>query len=377
MASTEVYIGVDWDKDGNYTEETSRNLASSLTIRRGRSTTLTPTGYEKISPAEVWGKFKNSDGRFDHFNTSSPIYAYLLSGRPVKIQVTRGATTHDVFAGWLTDLRSMGAEKKDAIWRASDGFAYLDMQNGYVLAPTAVTVAAALQGLIDASDWPVSAGSNIEDNEDSITGFQPDVTQTLLEDIIEIAEGFGGTAFINASGSFEYRTRNSTAPTVATITESDVGREFEVRSPWDEIYNDIRVDARAYGADDEDTVSQDDYGRRTMRIGGGVNDYIQSTAAAESLAAWVLAYGAVPKKVLRVKFSNPESFDLQFGLDLMDRVHVNMPTKGIDDLYVVGYIEHVFRSAGNCSTTMHLEPYRTELLGEASYPLTFPFELGW
>jgi hypothetical protein len=271
----------------------------------------------------------------------------------------------------------MGAEKKDAVWRASDGLSYLDMQNGYVMTPTAVTVAAALQGLIDASDWPVSAGSNIEDNEDSITGFQPDVTQTLLEDILEISEGFGGTAFINASGSFEYRTRNSTAPTVATITESDVGREFETRSPWDEIYNDIRVDARAYEASDEDAASQNSYGRRTMRIGGGVNDYIQSTAAAESLAGWVLAYGAAPKKVLRVKFSRPESFDFQFGLDLMDRVLVSMPTKGINNLYVVGYIEHVFKGAGKCSTTMYLEPYRAELLGEPSYPLTFPFELGW
>lgn len=374
MARNQIYVGIDWDKDGNYTDETSSVLTSAITIRRGRQQMLSSSGYESIQPADVWGKFRNADRRFDHFNASSPIYDYLYPGRPMVIRVTRGATTYDLFTGWLTDLRSMGAKEKDAVFRASDGLAFLDMQHGYSASPQNISVAQALQNLIDASDWPVTAGANIEDNEDSITGFQPDVKQTLLEDIREIATAFGGTAFINASGGFEYRTRASTAPTVATITEQDVGREFEIRSPWDEIYNDVRVDSRAYDATAEGAASQSNYGRRTMTIGGGVNDYIQSTTAAQNLANWVLDYAEIAKKVLRVRFTN--SFDLQFGLDLMDRVHVNMPARGIDALYNVGYIEHNFMSAGNCVTTMHLEPYRWELL-EQMYPLTFDFTLGW
>jgi hypothetical protein len=91
MAVT-VYFGVDWDKDGNYTDESARLKINSLVIRRGRPNILDAAGNVAMEPADVWGELRNYDNRYDPFNTGSAIYPNVLPGRPC-IYCHQGATT--------------------------------------------------------------------------------------------------------------------------------------------------------------------------------------------------------------------------------------------------------------------------------------------
>ena len=376
MAVT-VYLGIDWDKDGNYTDESSRLKVDSLVIRRGRPNILDASGFVQMEPADVWGELRNYDNRYDPFNSGGALYGSILPGRPCKITVTSGVTTHYVFMGWITDIRSMGETRKNVVFRASDGLKFLDMQQCDEVSPATYTVAAQMALLVSQSDWPVAAGSTIEDNGDQNTLYTPDDTQTIYNQMFEAAEAWGGTIFINKEGGFEYRVRASAAATALTLTEDEIQREFETSSPWDEIYNDIRVQGRAEAATGTavNSTSVTDYGRRTMSIGGGINDLIQTADHAGYLANWVLDYAELVKRPLKVKLTN--RFTEQFSLDLLDRVQVTIAEGyGIDALYIVGYIEHRFQTRGNCMTVLYLEPYRDELI-DWFYPMTFTFTLGW
>lgn len=367
-----VYFGVDWDKNGTYTDESAYLKANGLTIRRGRQTAMDGQGFTSLDPAEVWGELSNVTNRYDPFNAASPIYGYILPGRPCKVTVTSGVTTKTVFAGWLTDIRTMGEKRKNAIFRGSDGIIYLDKQYATAISQYTESVAGAMQVLLDQSGWPAAPASYIEDNGETFA-FSPEPSETLYQEMSKLRQAFCGDVFISSTGVFKFYTRGHQGSTVLEITEDEILREFETRSPWDEIYNEIRVNGYLMTeAIAVNSTSIADYGRRTSNVGDSNNDYIQGQQ--EDIAAYALDYGHRIKHPLRIKLIN--RFDQQFGVDLLDRVSVAINGYTIDNLYTVGYIEHRFLSNDNCETTIFLEPYYYEIIDNL-YPLTFPFSLGW
>ena len=76
------YVYIHWD--GTPALESG---ARSITIRRGRQSSISGDTYQMADPGTASVVFNNFDGRFDLFNTSSPIHDYLLPNRRVVINV--------------------------------------------------------------------------------------------------------------------------------------------------------------------------------------------------------------------------------------------------------------------------------------------------
>src|SRR5512139_66016 len=170
MARFTTYFGVDWDKNGTYTDES--DYVKTIKVRRGRPNTLdTSTGFVICETGELWGTLRNSNNRYDPFNSSSPLYGNILPARPVKVTVTSGGVTHDVFYGWLTDLRPMGEDSQEAVFRCKDGLEFLNMQGCDTIGvQTNYLASSALNDLLDQSDWLVG-DVTINDNGDQIPSF--------------------------------------------------------------------------------------------------------------------------------------------------------------------------------------------------------------
>jgi len=378
---------VDWANNGTYTDEAAR--VGRLAIRRGRANALSASGPQHVEPGEAWGEFLNSDRRFDAFNASGALYGNILPGRPVRIKVNVDGVIYPLFAGYLFDLVSLGPRTHRAAFRFIDGLSLLDLQKCQTA--TAIPNCAAsdaINDLLEQSDWPlvssavtypftfpVTLGSTtIDDNGDTITSFQPDTGMSILEQMHEIADAFGGTVFVTNAGSLAYRGRNSTRPTRLELTGAIVDPEIGARSPWPEIYNEVIVEPTSGAAQTStDAASVAAYFRRTMSVSG--NGIIQDTAHAANLADHLLVYAAEVKRPLRAKLV--AKYDYQFGVELMDRVSVVISDLGIDTIYTVGQIEHEFLGAGQVQTVFELEPDYFETSGLGVYPFTFPLTLGW
>lgn len=373
MARFTTYLGVDWDKDGNYTDESA--YVKSIGVRRGRNGTLDKDGFMYTEPGELWGTLRNTDNRYDPFNTSSPIYGDISPGKPMKVTVTQGATTKDVFYGWITDIRPMGFGSEEAIFRAKDSLEFLQMQGADSIGEQLnYPVIDALNDILDQSDWSVG-DILINDNGDIMPKFSTTADNDILLEMRNVSKTFAGTLYVNASGGLVYLNRYEVGVSSGvTLTGDDVMRELEVAIPWEEIYNHVQVFPASGGIQTRiNSTSIADYGRRTIRSLD--NGYVQNATMASNLAGYILAYSYPEKKILRVKLRN--QFANQFTPDLFSAVTVTIAPLSIDAMYVVGQIEHEIRAGGTALTTFRLEPEYGELTGSDVYPLTFPFSLTW
>ena len=66
-------IEIDWNGDGNFTNEADKCRA--FTSSRGRDFYLNPNGegFEPIDTGRLTFQLDNDDGRYDVFNTGSPL----------------------------------------------------------------------------------------------------------------------------------------------------------------------------------------------------------------------------------------------------------------------------------------------------------------
>lgn len=103
----------------------------------------------------------------------------------------------------------------------------------------------------------------------------------------------------------------------------------------------------------EDTASQALYGRQLIQID---SPFIQTIAQAQALLTWMESYFSSPKKVARVRLTNNPAN--QFGVDLFDRIDLDITDLALTGTYQIAEIEHEWMEPGgnNVMTTFRLEP---------------------
>ena len=384
-----VYLGVDWANNGSYTDESSNTR--SLIVRRGRQAIYSQSGPEQMSAGEISSTMNNAGRRFDPYNTGGALYGNIKQGRRVKLTVTDGSVTYPLFAGYADDIRPSGyGASSIAIIRAKDGLYWLGRQNCTAAATqTNYAVYDALMDLAAQSAWPLNASAtvypftwpltlgylSIDNNGDTIDTFSPNADNTILGEMQEIAAAFAGNLYVTASGSLGYQSRDASRPVRYTYTDDDITADTEVRMPWDEIYNDLRVtpNGTSVARTLANGTSKTEFGPSTMAISN--NAYIQSTTQADNMLTYLGAYLPEVKRPLRVRVRTGRT-QAAFGVDLCDKVRVTSSVLGIDTYYTVGGIEHnIANMNGGITTTLTLEPDFGTVAGYQLYPFTWPLTL--
>ncbi len=96
--TTRWTIGIDWDRDGSYTDETARVLSAKWML--GFQQAYMDVGND----AKLSLLMRNDDKRFTPENSAGSLYGKLTPLRPVKVESHDGTTTRRHFSGWVQSI---------------------------------------------------------------------------------------------------------------------------------------------------------------------------------------------------------------------------------------------------------------------------------
>ncbi len=96
--TTSWTIGIDWDRDGDYTDETAKVFSASWALDFQQA-------YMDVgNDAQLTLVLRNQDRRFTPEHRAGSLYGKLAPLRPVKIESNDGTTTRRHFSGWVQSI---------------------------------------------------------------------------------------------------------------------------------------------------------------------------------------------------------------------------------------------------------------------------------
>lgn len=237
-------IEVDWNGDGVFdgTNEASY-LMKAPTIKRGRRTMLRPAGqgFESIRTGQCTVVLSNHDGRYDAWNTSSPLYPNVESGKDIKIRVLDRDTgiIYARFYGIIQDIVPSGygadaivsiqCDDTMRVLRDSEVLAQRPYTDG-TFAPASID--SCISKILTTMQWPTRWGTNIESSSYGIRYWYSDSDRSAAVEIEDIALSFFGYFFIDNTGQAKFINNMGNRTSVMSIDESELLKDIGNPQPW-------------------------------------------------------------------------------------------------------------------------------------------------
>lgn len=238
---------VDWDGDGTFDGSNDAIYMTDCDLKRGRDFYIKKdsdgkaSGFEPMKVGKLKVALDNTNGRYDAYNTTSPLYPYILPGRYIDLSVNYNGTVYPVFAGKITDIQSEGGEEPKAFIEAEDGMRRLQDYDATVAVQTNIDVDEAIGLVLDDVDYPTLWGRNLEDSGDVLSYWWAD--DRAKTEIQRLADAEFGNFFVAADGAATFYSRHHTNTAVLTLTAADFLKRIPLPQPWDVVRNIIKVTA--------------------------------------------------------------------------------------------------------------------------------------
>lgn len=192
------------------------DLVDSIKTTRGRT-----ANSDVFQTGTMSLRIIDQTGAFNPLNPASPYYQILTPMRKVQITASYGATTHAIFAGYITSYNTVTPKDVGEVVyttiTAVDGFRLANnAQISTVVDATAgQTSGTRISKLLDAIGWP----SGMRDVDAGQTTVQADTgtNRTGLAALQTIESTEYGALFMNASGNFTFKDRLLTSASVAGV----------------------------------------------------------------------------------------------------------------------------------------------------------------
>lgn len=246
-------VAIDWDADGNFAD-TGDDVTSRTLLRDGISVGYGRDSARALSPlASGQGAFTlNNESRdYSPLNSSSPLFANLGPGRPVRIQATHASTTYTLFYGQLDDY-TVDPERGGRVAKISlvDGLARLRDVTISTPVYSGIRTGEAIDVILDEIGW--TAGRDLDSGGTAIRFWWEDGADawSAIEALVN-SEGAPALVSIGADGSFVFRDRHHrlvrSVSTTSQTTIRDSGAEprmsrLDYSIGWREIVNSVEVD---------------------------------------------------------------------------------------------------------------------------------------
>lgn len=238
------YLDVDWDNNGSY-EANEAAYMVDLKTERGRDNLIKPDGrgFERWAVGKAWAKLTNYDRRFDAYNTDGALYGNLLPGRPARIRVNDGATTHTLFTGRIANIKPIdrGSDRMVQVYM-EDGIRFLRNEVATVTLVESRATEDAISDVLTAISWPAAWGSTLGTAVDTLEYFWAD-DDDAYDWVMGLAESEWGQFWVAADGKAKFLGRHTTSASQATFTSDLVRREIGLPIPWEAIRNSVVVTA--------------------------------------------------------------------------------------------------------------------------------------
>jgi hypothetical protein len=245
-------FAVDWNADGIYDGNESMYIQRVIT-RRGRKFPITTeknpsggvkgVGWEYVMIGEAVITLNNKSGRFDVYNTSSPLYPNIRRNKNFFLRTMRTGDRRYLITGVITDIYPVETNgKKQVILQASDCLMKLN-RGVHVPVTAGLRTDQAIQAVLDAVDFPAVWSYELDSTPDYQTYFWADDANALGL-CHDLAHSSMGEFFSSADGKYTFYNRYQRADPVITLDESDLGKDISIQQPWSVIFNKVTFRAR-------------------------------------------------------------------------------------------------------------------------------------
>jgi hypothetical protein len=320
----------------------------TISIQRGRTSDMGPQAAGVCTLT-----LKDSTGKYNPANASSPLYGNLVPMRRVRVSATLNGTTYRRFNGFIRRIEpNITPTSKEAVIECVDLMIWLDRAKPVIAATGPTTTGAAIGLLLDAIGWTETAYRDL-DVGDPIPDFEADGSKTALQLINALLDTERGRFYVSGAGIATYEDRYAPYRAPRTSAQSTVSGGMSAAMPsvdLDAIINRATVtrdetDADAQVATDAASIYQ--YG-----LGDGpsiTTGYLPDDAQAYRLAEYIVWLGKDPREAVRaVSLVNRDDATLAAMLarDLGDRVSIGETLAGTS---LDGHIESIdeqIRAAG-------------------------------
>jgi len=240
-------IQVDWKANGIF-ETNDADNATFVSIRRGRRFYLRlnqsreAIGFQRVFPGVATVRLNNHDGKYDPFNTASPLYPNvdLTLTKRVKIYgKTKSGDIRSLFTGVLANIYNEPGRNPTTTLEIVDGLQFLSDQSSRIKVQEDIRINEAIDAVLDDVSWPAGWGRHIGLSSDRLTYWWADGRS--LDEINDLAEADLGNFFVNAAGEAVFYSRNRLSAPIVTIREDEILKNIPVAQPWESVRNRIRV----------------------------------------------------------------------------------------------------------------------------------------
>jgi hypothetical protein len=262
-ASDAAYqVWVDWDGDGSfggaYEDITERVI--SIEFVRGRDYASELQGASVAGTCSII--VHNRDGRFNRFNSASPIYGNILPGREVRvIMQTSPEVSQLMWAGYLQTVTPDPSIHRDhkAELRATGPLGLIADSEVTVASYNGILTSEAIGHILDSIGWP-SSKRIIYPGTVTMGRWQVAAKTNVLTALRDVEVTEGGFLRESYDGKivFESRSYRDQFSTQGVFSDETGVRlaysDIEQGEPLKEIYNYISVSIASYGEGDEEIL---------------------------------------------------------------------------------------------------------------------------
>jgi hypothetical protein len=243
-------LSIDWSSVGGYPNNNDADYLLWFSIDRGRNASFSGdpiSGEAKLARAKVGQltlTMDNNNGRYDVYNSSSPLYPHVSPSKIVRLSVIDDlGTTYVLFTGSIDDIRPTYGDDHRVTITCSDAWKQMSQNpmstamytNSDVSKPM-IEIAGYLQSGSVLAGYAIQTGS---ENYPYMWGDE----ETPYQVLHDLAELDGGFCSIDTQGFFRFIARVSAVAQSPSLTldQSQVLRDIQMSQPWDGIINYIVV----------------------------------------------------------------------------------------------------------------------------------------
>lgn len=282
-------LAIDWDADGTFGNgynEASRMI--DLSVTRGRDHLLSGrgSGWQRFKPGQAVCVLDNSDGRYDPYNSSGPLYGTISPGKYAHLSVWYSSTEYDVIRGVVSDIQpyQRGLERFVRI-SIADGLQWLAERTFNKAVVNNIESGVLVSGILTAAgrtdtEWGMQLLSNGKQISRTYYWRRP-----ALSSVYDLCDVEGGQFWHRANGDFAFADSAYGLASTTAIDESEVLVDIGVSQPWELIRNDVEIVEHTY----IDTVSSS---IELWKLQSAVPIAVASTIAMDGLFSY-LHYGRV------------------------------------------------------------------------------------
>lgn len=245
------HLEVDWNASGTFDDGESEGLAlGEFTVEIGRRYYVRADG-KGLEPEET-GRFSavlvDTLGRYDPYNTASPIYPNMGPGKLFRLFVRSPAGNE--YALMAGTIQEPVVEERSGLWmihlEGRDGWQFLrDSKSQISIALQEDVYADAAIGLIlDAIGWPTIWGRDLDSGVD-LQQYWWVSDQSASAAISDLVFSEIGRVWVAEDGKLTFRSRHYVDSPILTIEANDIRYGTLKRlNPWEVIRNSIKVISR-------------------------------------------------------------------------------------------------------------------------------------